>query len=152
MAIVVVGAASLIMNNLGTTASTAPVAVTQAQTVPNPSPTSSSSTVPLMQSTTALFSQYKYFGKSHEVFPTLGADTKKAMGAFSYTQVPIGNGVYRITLTNSAEGYSGQSVVVSSDQSVYFIEPATGDDSASEDSITTDDSLVAVSAQGYILK
>ncbi len=50
------------------------------------------------------------------------------------------------------DGYQGQSVVVSSGQYMYFIESSTGDDSVSEDSITTDDSLVAVDAQGYVLK
>ncbi len=105
-----------------------------------------------MQSTGMLFTQYKNYAKAHEVFPTLGTDTKKAMGAFSYTQENLGNNTYRITLTNSAEDYQGQSVVVGEGQSVYFIEPSAGDDSASEDSITTDDSLVAVDAQGYILQ
>ena len=99
-----------------------------------------------------LFTQYKNYSKAHEIFPVLAADTKKALGAFSYTEVSLGNNTYRFTLTNGAEGYKGQSVVVTAGQSVYFIEPAAGDDSASEDSITTDDSLVAVNAQGYVLQ
>ena len=151
--IVIIGAASLLMNKPSTAVNTAPAAVVQTQaTSSTPSPTTSSSTVPLMQSTTALFTQYKNYSKAHEVFPTLATSTKQAMGAFSYTQENLGNNTYRITLTNNAEDYSGQSVVVTSGQAVYFIEPSTGDDSASEDSITTDDSLVAVDAQGYILQ
>ena len=150
--IVIVGAASLLMNNSGTTVNTAPAVTTQTQATSTPSPVSSSSTVPLMQSTTALFTQYKNYSKAHENFPTLATSTKQAMGAFSYTETNLGNGTYKITLTNNAEDYSGQSVTVTTGQSVYFIEPSTGDDSASEDSITTDDSLVAVDAQGYILQ
>ncbi len=154
--IVIIGAVSLYMNSLGTTVSQPSVVVnnTQPVVVANPSaaPAVSQNTVPLMQSTGALFSQYKYFSKAHEIFPTLAADAKAALGAFTYTKVSIGNNIYRFTLVNNAEGYKGQSVVVSGDQSVYFIEPAKGDDSASEDSITTDDSLLAVDAQGYILK
>ena len=148
--IVVVGV-SLFINSRGTSVS-ATVATSQLQSAPNPTPVVASSTVPLMQSTSALFSQYKYFSKSHEIYPTLAADTVKALGAFSYTKEDLGNNTYRFTLTNNAEGYQGQSVVISGDQSVYFIEPSLGDDSATEDSITTDDSLVAVDAQGYILK
>ena len=119
----------------------------------NPSPVAVSSvTAPLIESTGELFSQYKYYSKAHEIFPTLATDTKKALGAFSYTKKDLGNNVYQFTLTNNAEGYKGQSVTVSSGQSVYFIEPFTGDDSATEDSGTTDDILMAVNAQGYILK
>ena len=150
--IVIVGAVSLLMNNIGTTVNTPPATVTQTQATSTPAPVSSSSTVPLMQSTTALFTQYKNYTKAHEIFPTLATSTKQAMGAFSYTETSLGNGTYKITLTNNAEDYSGQSVTVTTGQSVYFIEPSTGDDSASEDSITTDDSLVAVDAQGYILQ
>ena len=148
--VIVVAGVSIFINNSGKPAST-PVATTQTQ-VPNPSPAAASSTVPLMQSTGTLFSQYKYYGKSYEVYPTLATGTVKALGAFSYTKESLRNNTYRFTLTNSAEGYQGQSVVVSGNQSVYFIEPSTGDDSATEDSITTDDSLVAVDAQGYMLK
>ena len=151
--LVIVGGITLFINNSSTAVSTtAPAAVNQAPTTPNPSTVAASSTVSLMISTGALFSQYKYFSKSHEIFPTLAADTVKALGAFGYSKEDLGNNVYRFTLTNNAEGYQGQSVVVSGDQSVYFIEPSTRDDSATEDSITTDDSLVAVDAQGHILK
>lgn len=151
--VVVIAGVSYFMNNSGTTATVvAPVTTNQVQTTPSTAPVTASSTVPLMQSTGALFSQYKYFSKSHEIFPTLAADTVKALGAFSYRKEDLGNNVFRFTLTNSAEGYNGQSVVVSGGQSVYFVEPSTGDDSATEDSITTDDSLVAVDAQGTILK
>ena len=150
--LVVVGVVWFFMNNPGATVSTAPAAVDRAQPASNSSSVVASSTIPLMQSTAALFSQYKYFSKSYEIFPTLVTGTVKALGAFSYTKENLGNNVYRFTLTNNAEGYHGQSVVVSGGQSVYFIEPSTGDDSASEDSVTTDDSLVAVDAQGYILK
>ncbi|MDE1925090.1 MAG: hypothetical protein KGH79_02835 [Patescibacteria group bacterium] len=148
----VIGTVTLYMNNSGSAVSVASVAASQTQTTPNPASVAASSTAPFMQSTGALFSQYKYFSKSHEIFPTLATDTTKALGAFSYTKENLGNNIYRFTLTNSAEGYNGQSVVVSGDQSVYFVEPSTGDDSASEDSITTDDSLIAVDAQGHILK
>ena len=157
--IAIVGAVSLISNSnnsgiaaVNTTPATTPPVTTQAQTVASSSPAAASSTTPLMQSTGALFTQYKNYSKAHEVFPTLAPDTKKALGAFSYTKEDLGNNTFRFTLTNNAEGYKGQSVVVSGSQSVYFIEPANGDDSASEDSITTDDSLVAVDAQGYVLK
>lgn len=149
--LVVIGVVSLLKNNSGSTTNPT-AAASQGQTVSLQSPTSASSTVPLMQSTGAPFSQYKYVSKAHEIFPTLGADTKATMGAFSYTKEDLGNNVYRFTLTNNAEGYTGQSVVVSGGQFVYFIEPSKGDDSASEDSITTDDFMVAVDAQGNILK
>lgn len=150
--IVVAGGVSLFMNNSGTPASGAPVVAAQTQQPANVVPVAPSSTVPLMQSTGSPFSQYKYFSKSHEVYPTLATGTVKAMGAFSYTKEDLGNNIYKFTLTNNAEGYSGQSVIVGAGQSVYFIEPSMGDDSATEDSITTDDSLVAVDAQGNILK
>ena len=119
---------------------------------PNPSPVSASSTVSLMQSTGAPFAQYQYASKAHEIFPTLGADTVKTMGAFGYTTEDLGNNTYRITLTNNAEGYVGQSVVVSGDQAVYFIELSGRDDTDTDDSGTADDFLLAVDAQGNILK
>ncbi len=153
--LVVVAGVSLYINNPGTSTGTARVAVTQTQATANPLPAAAASavsSVPLMQSTGQQFSQYKYFTKAHEIYPALAADTKTALGAFSYSKQDLGGGVYKFTLTNDAEGYKGQSVTVGPGQSVYFIEPATGDDSASEDSITTDDSLVAVDAQGSILK
>ena len=109
-------------------------------------------TVPLMQSSGILFSQYKYYKKAYEIFPTKNPDAQKALGAFTYTKKTLGTNVYQFALTNNAEGYKGKSVVVSGDQTVYFIEPALGDDSISEDSFTTDDILIAVDAQGYILK
>jgi hypothetical protein len=118
---------------------------------PNPTPISASSTA-LMQSTGTLLSQSQYASKVHEVFPTLGADTKKTMGAFGYTTEDLGNNLYRITLTNNAEGYQGQSVVVSSGQSVYFVELSARDDTDTEDAGTADDFLLAVDAQGNILK
>ena len=74
------------------------------------------------------------------------------MGAFGYTTEDLGNNTYRITLTNNAEGYVGQSVVVSGDQAVYFIELSGRDDTDTEDSGTADDFLLAVDAQGNILK
>ncbi len=150
--LVVIAGVSLYMNNSNTPPSTAPVAATQTA---NPVPVAASGstpTVPLMQSTGQQFSQYKYFSKAHEVYPALAADTKAALGAFSYSQQDLGGGTYKFTLTNNAEGYKGQSVTVGPGQSVYFIEPSTGDDSATEDSITTDDILMAVDAQGNILK
>ncbi|MDR3572157.1 MAG: hypothetical protein P4L81_08325 [Candidatus Pacebacteria bacterium] len=152
--IVLVGIASLLLSSFGSTSSTSATTSTQTQTQTQASTTASvsSSTVPLMSSTGVLFTQYKNYSKAHEIFPTLASDTKKAMGAFGYTQTDLGNNTYKITLTNKAENYSGQSVIVTAGQSVYFIEPATGDDSATEDSITTDDSLVAVDAQGYMLQ
>ena len=110
------------------------------------------STTGPMLSTGVPFTQYQYFNKSHQVFPTLATDTTKALGAFGYTKESLGNNIYKITLTNKAEGYKGQSVTVSGDQSVYFIERSTGDDSDTEDSVTTDDILVAVDAQGNMLK
>ena len=150
--LVVIGAISLFMNNRGTTTNIAPAVVSQTQTTSTTPPAPASSTVPLMQNTGALFSQYQYLNKAHEIFPTLAADTKAALGAFSYTKENLGNNTYRFTLTNNTEGYKGQSVVISGDQSAYFIERSSGDDSDSEDSVTADDFLVAVDAQGYILK
>jgi len=151
--LIIIGIISLFVNKSGlmvSTLSTVPVISTS--TVPSLMPVSVSNTVPLMQSTGLLFSQYKYFSKAHEIFPILGSDTKNALGAFSYTKENIANNIFRFTITNNAEGYKGQSVIVSSDQFVYFIEPSMKDDSTSEDSITTDDILMAVDAQGNILK
>jgi hypothetical protein len=156
--IVIVGAVSIFMNNSRAATSPVPAPIVQtsqearSQTLATTSTIMATSTAPLMQSTSQPFTQYKYFSKAHEIFPTLAVDTKKAMGAFTYKQENLGDNIYRITLVNNAEGYNGQSVTVTSGQSVYFIEPALGDDGASEDSITTDDSLVAVDAQGSILK
>ena len=99
-----------------------------------------------------LFSQYPYANKSFEVFPTPVATAAKALGAFSITKTSLGNNTFKVTLANSAEGSVQQSVTVTGDQKVYFIERSSGDDSASEDSVTTDDMLVAVDAQGNILK
>jgi hypothetical protein len=146
----VIGLISLYINN-SSIPGTRPASATgnQIQATGNPS---TATAISPMQSTGMQFSQNKYFSKSHEIFPTLAADAGKALGAFSYAKEDLGNGIYRFTLTNNAEGYKGQSVTVSTGQSVYFIEPATGDDSASEDSITTDDILMAVDAQGMILK
>lgn len=141
--LVIIGALSL-LNNSSTTTNNTPAVTGQTQVA--------SSTVSLMQSTRTLFSQDKYFTKAHEIFPTLAADTTKTLGAFSYTKESLGNNVYKITLTNNVEGYKGQSVTVGAGQSVYFIEASSGDDSATEDSGTRDDTLVAVDAQGYELK
>ena len=67
----------------------------------------------------------------------------------------------RLTLTSTKSKVNVKGVVqvsgqsasqVAAGQSVYFIEPANRDDSATEDSITTDDSLIAVDAQGYMLQ
>ena len=147
VAVLIIIVLFLIMNTTNTTTVTNPT-VNQ----PQINTTTATSTSLLMQSSGAQFSQYKYFSKAHEIFPTLAADTKKALGAFSYNKESLGNNLYKFTLTNNAEGYKGQSVIVSGDQFVYFIEPALGDDSASEDSVTTDDILMAVDAQGNILK
>ncbi len=133
-------------------ASTMTAALTEAQTTNNQSPISASSTASLMQSTGALFSQYRYVSKAYEIFPTLGTSTVKMMGAFGYTKEVLGNNMYRITLTNNAGGYQGESVIVSGDQSVYFIELARRDDSISGDAFPKDDTLIAVDAQGYILQ
>jgi len=157
LVIIIIGAAYL-ANNAAAPAGgavSASAEETQESAAPTPVVASASSTtsaVPLMQSTGELFSQYKYASKAHELYPTLAADAKAALGAFSYTKEDLGNSMYRFTLTNDAEGYQGKSVVVGAGQSVYFIEPSTRDDSASEDSATTDDLLVAVDAQGYVLK
>jgi hypothetical protein len=151
--LIVIGIVSLIMNNSSKTAlnsQPAAVSATQGQTVV--AAANSSSTVPLMQSTGALFSQYQYASKAHEIYPALASDTKTALGAFSYAKTDLGGGAYRFTLTNNAEGFKGQSVVVGQGQTLYFIEPSRGDDSASEDSITTDDFFVVVDAQNHILK
>ncbi len=113
---------------------------------------SATDTLSPMQNTGMLFSQYKYYSKANEIFPTMATTTKEALGAFSYTKTDLGNNIYKFTLVNNAEGYKGQSVTVSADQSVYFIEPFKRDDSVTEDSVTTDDILMAVNAQGYILK
>jgi hypothetical protein len=154
-----IGGVSLYINhNNSNTASNAATTNTAVVTQPvqtSPATVAAATTalaVPLMQSTGQKFSQYAYVSKAHEVYPTLAADTTKALGAFSFAKTSLGNGEYRITLTNNAEGYKGQSVVVGAGQSVYFIERSTGDDSAAEDSVTTDDILVAVDAQGNILK
>lgn len=155
--VVIIGAVSLfIQGSNSPEEGTGPI-------TPNPTPavvTPATSTTPAatttaagpMQSTGVLFTSYKNYTKAHEIYPSLASDTKAALGAFSYKQVDLGNGTYKISLTNNAEGYVGPSVTVAAGQSVYFIEPANRDDSATEDSITTDDSLVAVDAQGYMLQ
>lgn len=154
--VVIIGIVSVVANNSSTTVTTQPSAAIHVPSQSAPSAaatvTASSSSVPLMQSTGVAFASYKYYNKAHQVFPALASDTIKAMGAFSYTKTDLGNNTYRITLVNGAEGFQGQSVTVSGDQSVYFIEPSLGDDSASEDSVITDDFLVAVDVQGNILK
>ncbi len=151
--LIVIGAVSLFMNNTGTAVAPAlSSAGDQAQTASVQSAATVSNATPLMQSTGAPFSQYQYLSKAHEIFPTLAPDAKKALGAFGYTKEDLGNNTYRFTLTNNAEGYKGQSVVVGAGQSVYFVERSSGDDSDSEDSVTTDDFFVAVDAQGNILK
>lgn len=157
VALVLVGGVSLVLHKSSSAmASAVPVVTDTVQTVQTPTArvpaVQSTSSVPLMQSTAQLFSQYKYTSKAHEVFPTLATGTKAALGAFGYSKTSLGGGAYRFTLTNNAEGYKGQSVVVGAGQTLYFIEPSQGDDSASEDSITTDDFFVVVDAQGHILK
>ncbi len=145
--LVIIGGISL-YNNTAATAPTAPVATI----TPSAATATTSSAASPMQSTGTPFAQYQYYSKAHEIYPTLGADTKKALGAFSYKQEDLGNGEYKFTLTNNTEGYQGSSVTVVAGQSVYFIERSSGDDTAAEDSVTTDDFLVAVDAQGNLLK
>ena len=144
--VVLAGVVSLLRSSSNSVTNNTPTPIVQNQINSQPVLASSSA------STGQPFSQYKYFSKSHEIFPTLASDTKKALAAFSYTKTDLGNNSYRFTLTNSAEGFQGQSVVVSNGQSLYFIERSTGDDSASEDSSTKDDMFVVVDAQGNILK
>lgn len=112
----------------------------------------SSAAMPSTGSTSEAFSAYQYAANAHQIFPTLAADTKKAMGAFGYTKEDLGNNTFRITLTNSKAGFVGQSVTVTGDQSVYFIERSSGDDTDTEDSYTADDFLIAVDASGNIVK
>lgn len=154
VALVVVGGVVFLSNTAGTVVvNNTPAAVSAAQGTPTAQQaTASSSTAPQTQSNGTLFSQYQYASKAHELYPTLAADAKTALGAFSYTKTNLGGGSYRFTLTNSAEGFKGQSVVVGPGQTLYFIEPSRGDDSGTEDSITTDDFFVVVDAQGHILK
>jgi hypothetical protein len=130
------------------------VATTSAEAIPEVATTTvkASSSVSLMVSTNNAFAQYQYASKAHEIFPVTATDLKTTMGAFSFSKVMIAPNVYKITLTNSAEGYKGQSVTVSSDQKVYFIERSTADDAPHEDSATADDMFIAVDAQGNILK
>ncbi|MDE2030752.1 MAG: hypothetical protein KGI58_00630 [Patescibacteria group bacterium] len=141
-------------SKVNTTPTPAVATTTQASTNPQvaSSSASSSSVPPLMQSTNQLFSKYKYKAQSYELFPLLSPNAKKALGAFTYTKTDLGNDMYKFTLVNKAEGYKGQSVTVSGDQFVYFVEPSKADDSVYEDSVTTDDVLIAVDAQDYILK
>ena len=134
----------LLLKNRGITTNITLIPGTQTQT--------SSSTTSLMQSTGMPFSQYAYYSKAYEIFPTLAVSTNSALGAFSYTKSNLGNNTYRFTLTDNIPGYTGQSVVVSGDQSVYFIERSPIDDKGSTDSFTADDFLIAVDAQGNILK
>lgn len=149
----IAGAIAFLTNTGATTVvNTTPAAVSAAQVTPPAQATTSSGTAPQIQSTGQLFSQYQYASKAHELYPTPAADAKTALGAFSYTKTNIGGGSYRFTLTNSAEGFKGQSVVVGPGQTLYFIEPSRGDDSGTEDSITTDDFFVVVDAEGHILK
>jgi hypothetical protein len=124
-------------------------------TSPAPTQTTATNTTsgaPLMQSTGVAFSSSPDYARSHEVYPTMASDAKQALSAFSITTKDLGSGATQVTLTNGAEGYQGQSVVVGPGQSVYFIEKSTGDDSDTEDSSTRDDYLLAVDAQGNMLK
>jgi hypothetical protein len=131
---------------------TAPSSNTASQTTTTTTVTSATLPYPLMQSTGQQFAQSTDAPQSHEIYPVLASDTVKTMGAFSYKTTDLGSNEYKITLLNSSEGYTAQSVIVTTGQKVYFYEKATGDDSASEDSVTTDDKLIAVDASGNILK
>ena len=155
--LVIIGGVSFYLNRQSATTANTQVAAVQDSSTGSVTTTVTTSTtttsgVPLMQSTGQPFAQYAYVSSAHEIFPTPAADATKALGAFSFSKTDLGGGAFRITLTNSNEGYKGQSVVVGSGQTVYFIERSTGDDSDAEDSVTTDDILVAVDAQGNILK
>lgn len=117
------------------------------------SSTAAASSSALMQSTGEPFSKYAYIKSAHQVFPKESADLKKTMGPFGYTKEDLGNNTFRITPTlTNRQGYVGQSVTVTGDQSVYFIERSPADDTDTEDSFTTDDFLIAVDANGNILK
>jgi len=150
--VVIIGAVSLFIQGSSTPDDVRTIAPNPTPVATTSTPITTSSAAGPMQSTGVLFTSYKNYTKAHEIYPTLASDTKAALGAFSYTEVNLGNGTYKISLTNNAEGYVGPSVTVATGQSVYFIEPANRDDSATEDSITTDDSLVAVDAEGYMLQ
>ena len=152
--VVIIAGVSFYMNSSTGVTNPAPTGPAVPGTQPvSPTTTSNASTAKsAMTSTGQLFSQYPYANKSFEVFPTSVATAAKALGAFSITQTSLGNNTYKVILANSAEGSVQQSVTVTGDQKVYFIERSSGDDSATEDSVTTDDILVAVDAQGTILK
>ncbi len=115
-------------------------------------PASTSAAAAPMQSTGKLFVQSADYNYAHKVYPIPSADAAQALGAFSVATSSAGNGATRVTLTNGAEGYSDQSVIVLPGQTVYFVERSSRDDTATEDSGTRDDYLVAVDAQGMVLQ
>jgi len=106
----------------------------------------------LMQSTGVVFAQSADYKYAHEIYPAQAADATKTLGAFSFSTINRGGGIVQVTLTNGAEGYLGQSVVVGPGQTIYFVEKSSRDDTDQEDSSTRDDYLVAVDAQGMVLQ
>lgn len=112
-----------------------------------------SSTAPTsVQGTGQLFAQSSDAPYAHELYPTVATDAAASLGAFSYHVTDLGNGTHAVTIDNNTEGYTPQSVTVTTGQSVYFIERSPRDDTNQEDSGTRDDYLVAVDANGYVLQ
>ena len=83
---------------------------------------------------------------------SLSADAKKATAGFNITRKSLADGSVNISLTANKAGYVSQSFIVKPGQTLYFIELAMGDDSATGDNDyrLSDDMGVLVNANGTV--
>lgn len=120
----------------------------------------SSSTTPtsttaanLMKGTGQLFTSSPDYAYAYRIFPTMVSDqAKQALDGFDMKTENLGNNIFRVTLTATNRNYKSQTLTVSGDQKIYFVETSFGDDAPGQDYELRDDYAVAVNAQGYILQ
>lgn len=122
-------------------------------TAPAAPATGATAAAGLMKSTSQLFTASPDYSYAYRIFPTMVSDqAKQALDGFDMKTENLGNNTFRVTLTAKNNNYKSQTLTVSGDQKIYFVETSWGDDEPSADYALRDDYAVAVDTQGYILQ
>lgn len=82
---------------------------------------------------------------------TLSAEASTALTGFDLTRTAQGDGRVMITLKAKTPRYADQSYSVKPGQKLYFIETSGADDRGTQDNNLSDDTAVAVDANGFII-
>ncbi|MEI8337526.1 MAG: hypothetical protein WCF92_00065 [bacterium] len=111
-----------------------------------------STTTTALQSTNELFSKSSDYANAYLIYPTINKTAKKSISNFNLVTKDLGNENFEITLTSKTQSDLTQSITITKNQKVYFIEKSPVDDTVTEDKNISDDFLVAVDEKGFILK